>query len=110
MIAGAGLRDGRAAALLYTVDRSHDAQDPRAHGGRYSVPLPGAAAAGACEVRIFLDRSVAEVFTDAGETLTVRFYSGHDAPWSPTAHGNGDDRVRLTAEMHTLRLPEGDER
>ncbi len=92
------------------VDRSRSAHDPRAHGGAYSLPLPGAVPGGNCRLRILIDRSVAEVFTDAGEALTLRFYPGHDAPWSLTAHGLGGDCVRLGTEAHALRPPEGDER
>nr|WP_095877840.1 GH32 C-terminal domain-containing protein [Streptomyces sp. TLI_235] len=70
------------------VDRRRASLDPRAKGGSWRLPAPQE---GPVELRIVLDHSVAEVFTSAGESLTVRFYPVGDAPWRlrATAQGAG---------------------
>ncbi|MFG2191764.1 glycoside hydrolase family 32 protein [Streptomyces sp. NPDC048639] len=99
------LRDGE-----LTVDRGHASQDTRAHVGAYRLPVPDAAPGRSTELRILLDRSVVEVFTDAGETLTLRFYPTGGGPWTLLSRGLASGDVTLDLEAHTLRAPEGDAR
>lgn len=42
---------------------------------------------GAPSVRIFVDGSIAEVFTSAGRVFTVRFYAQSPPPWQLSTHG-----------------------
>jgi beta-fructofuranosidase len=88
-----------------TVDRGHASRDPRAHVGTYRLPLPGIAPGGGTEVRILLDRSVAEVFTDTGETLTLRFYPTGDGPWTLLSRGLAAEGTALDLEAYDLRAP-----
>lgn len=59
------------------VDRSHASLDVRAKGGHWRLP----AGEGPADVRIVLDHSVAELFTAAGQALTIRFYPVGAGPW-----------------------------
>ncbi|CAL9630547.1 glycoside hydrolase family 32 protein [Streptomyces sp. enrichment culture] len=68
------------------VDRDHASRDARAKRGRWRLPPEGEAA----EVRVLVDHSVAEVFTAAGHTLTLRFYPTGDDPWRLRVAATGD--------------------
>ncbi|HEY5832996.1 glycoside hydrolase family 32 protein [Streptomyces sp.] len=67
------------------VDRDHASLDPRAKGGSWRLPVGEEAA----DLRVVLDHSVAEVFTAAGEALTIRFYPVGGSPWRLQATGDG---------------------
>ncbi|MCF6525403.1 glycoside hydrolase family 32 protein [Streptomyces sp. JJ36] len=77
------------------VDRDHASLDPRAKGGSWRLP----AGAGPVDLRIVLDRSVAEVFTADGHALTLRFYPVGDGPWRvrATATGTGEATCAVDA-------------
>ncbi|ELS57500.1 glycoside hydrolase family 32 protein [Streptomyces viridochromogenes] len=85
------------------VDRDHGSRDPRAHGGTYRVPCPEARTGGPVELRLVVDRSVAEFFLPSGRTLTLRFYPTGGAPWRIEARAGGEGRLGFTAGAWNLR-------
>ncbi|MCF1593219.1 glycoside hydrolase family 32 protein [Streptomyces muensis] len=87
------------------VDRDHSSLDPRAHGGTFRVPCPEAkAAAGApVELRLVVDRSVAELYLPSGQTLTLRFYPVGGTPWRIEARSGGGGSLRYTVGAWNLR-------
>ncbi|MCL7425517.1 glycoside hydrolase family 32 protein [Streptomyces sp. YS415] len=74
------------------VDRDRASLDPRAHGGTYRMPCPEAktASGAAVELRLVVDRSVAELYLPSGRTLTLRFYPTGSGPWRIEAHAEGE--------------------
>ncbi|MFP3989714.1 GH32 C-terminal domain-containing protein [Streptomyces sp. E11-3] len=95
-------------ALL--VDRGHASGDPRAHVGTCRMPLPQAAPGHSVELRLILDHSIAEVFSDLGEALTLRHYPSGTGPWRLLSRGLAAHPVQLDLVAHTLSAPAGDER
>jgi beta-fructofuranosidase len=79
----------RLAAGEVVVDRDHASLDPRARGGSYRMPCPSG------ELRVVVDRSIAEIFTATGQVLTVRFYPVGDGPWRLEAQGFAVDAWEL---------------
>ncbi|MDK1475232.1 glycoside hydrolase family 32 protein [Streptomyces sp. 549] len=111
---GTGGTDGAAGAAgeylelriadgFVTVDRGHASADPDSHVGSYRMPLPQAAPGRTVELRLLLDRSVAELFSDAGEALTLRYYPEHRGPWTLVSRGDAADEVRLDVIAHDVR-------
>ncbi|MFJ8468832.1 GH32 C-terminal domain-containing protein [Streptomyces swartbergensis] len=78
------------AAGELVVDRDNASVDPRAQGGTCGVPCPAASV----ELRLVVDRSVAELYLPSGRALTLRFYPTGDAPWRIEARA-GDGGPRL---------------
>ncbi|MFI5472158.1 GH32 C-terminal domain-containing protein [Streptomyces cacaoi] len=73
-----------------TVDRGHASLDVRARAGAYSLPCPAAKASGTpVELRIVVDRSIAEIYLATGQVLTLRFCPVGDGPWRLQAHSTG---------------------
>lgn len=97
-------------ALL--VDRCHASADPRAHIGTYRMPLPQAAPGHSIELRLIMDHSIAEIFSDCGETLTLRHYptGTGTGQWRLVSRGLAAHPVRLDLEAHTLTAPTGETR
>ncbi|MFB9459443.1 glycoside hydrolase family 32 protein [Streptomyces antimycoticus] len=95
------IRDG-----ALTVDRGHASADNRAHIGAYRMPLPELVPGGEVELRIILDHSIAEVFSGAGEALTVRFYPAACDTWTLISRGIATDVVHAAVEAHALRAPD----
>ncbi|MFF8973972.1 glycoside hydrolase family 32 protein [Streptomyces sp. NPDC014995] len=93
------------AAGELVVDRGHASLDPRAHGGTYRVPCPEAKTAfGApIELRLVVDRSVAELYLPSGRTLTLRFYPTGGGPWRIEARAAGDGPIGYTVGAWNLR-------
>ncbi|MEU5715893.1 glycoside hydrolase family 32 protein [Streptomyces sp. NPDC020403] len=94
---GSGLRivtDGTGAEYLsltrdpatgdVMVDRDRASHDPRAKNGRWRLPAPVGEPA---RIRVLVDHSVCEVFTDEGRSLTVRFYPVGGSGWRLMATG-----------------------
>uniref|UniRef100_UPI00069E9F5E glycoside hydrolase family 32 protein n=1 Tax=Streptomyces sp. SBT349 TaxID=1580539 RepID=UPI00069E9F5E len=92
-----------------TIDRGHASRDPRAHVGTYGMPLPQAAPGRTVELRLLLDHTILELFTDSGETLTLRCYPTGDGPWTLLSRGLATDYVAVEVEAHALRPPEPEE-
>ncbi|MBA2950437.1 glycoside hydrolase family 32 protein [Streptomyces sp. PSKA28] len=89
------------------VDRTHASLDRRAKGGSWRLP----AQAGPVDLRIVLDHSVAEMFTDEGQALTLRLYPVGDAPWRLQAVSAGTAPVPYAVEAWDLAgLPIHDKR
>ncbi|MFE9440095.1 glycoside hydrolase family 32 protein [Streptomyces sp. NPDC006602] len=86
-----------------TVDRGHASLDPRARAGTYTVPCPDARVPGtAVELRVVVDRSIAEIYLATGQVLTLRFYPVGDGPWRLQAHTTGAGGSDLTVEAWAL--------
>ncbi|MEU6611937.1 glycoside hydrolase family 32 protein [Streptomyces shenzhenensis] len=93
------------AAGELVVDRDHASLDPRAHGGTYRIPcFETKAGSGApVELRLVVDRSVAELYLPSGRTLTLRFYPTGGAPWRIQARSAGEGGLGYTVEAWNLR-------
>ncbi|MFD7408153.1 glycoside hydrolase family 32 protein [Streptomyces sp. NPDC059866] len=85
-----------------TVDRSHASPDARARGGSYAVPCPAARAGTPVELRVIVDRSIAEIYLADGQVLTLRFYPLADGPWRMQARTTGTGRSDFTVEAWNL--------
>ncbi|MFD3622550.1 glycoside hydrolase family 32 protein [Streptomyces sp. NPDC058676] len=86
-----------------TVDRSHASTDARARAGAYALPYPAAEAPGTpVELRVMVDRSIAEIYLAGGQVLTLRFYPLADGPWRLQAHATGTGRGDFTVEAWDL--------
>ncbi|CAM5335901.1 hypothetical protein SGLAM104S_08290 [Streptomyces glaucescens] len=60
------------------VDRTHASPDARARGGAYTAPCPTAKRPNTpVELRVIVDRSIAEVYLAEEQVLTLRFYPVH---------------------------------
>ncbi|WP_407696946.1 glycoside hydrolase family 32 protein [Streptomyces dysideae] len=94
-----------AAAGELVVDRDHASLDPRAHGGTYRLPCPEARAASGApvELRLVVDRSVAELYLPSGRTLTLRFYPTGDTPWRIEARAGDEGRLGYAVGAWNLR-------
>jgi beta-fructofuranosidase len=94
-----------AAAGELVVDRDHASVDPRAHGGTYRVPYDDAMTVSgtSVELRLVVDRSVAELYLPSGRTLTVRFYPTGATPWRIEARAGGEDGVGYAVDAWDLR-------
>ncbi|MGX1671182.1 GH32 C-terminal domain-containing protein [Streptomyces sp. NPDC055400] len=88
------------------VDRGHASADTRAYVGAYRMPLPELVPGGEIELRIILDHSIAEIFSGAGEALTIRFYPAECDTWTLVSRGIATDEVDVTVEAHALRSPD----
>ncbi|MYS91201.1 MULTISPECIES: glycoside hydrolase family 32 protein [Streptomyces] len=75
------LLDADAGQLV--VIRDHASLDPRARGGTYTMPCPSGRPV---DLRVVVDRSIAEIFLSTGQVLTVRFYPVGEGPWHLQAH------------------------
>ncbi|MFD8928765.1 glycoside hydrolase family 32 protein [Streptomyces mirabilis] len=93
------------AAGELVVDRDHASLDSRAHGGTYRVPCPEARAVSGApvELRLVVDRSVAELYLPSGRALTLRFYPTGGAPWRIEAHAGGEGSLGYTVGAWNLR-------
>ncbi|MGW0473845.1 glycoside hydrolase family 32 protein [Streptomyces coeruleorubidus] len=85
-----------------TVDRSYASLDARARGGSYAVPCPTAMAGTPVELRVIVDRSIAEVYLGDGRVLTLRFYPLAEGPWRLQARTTGTGRSDFTVEAWDL--------
>jgi beta-fructofuranosidase len=85
-----------------TVDRSQASLDARARGGSYAVPCPTAMAGTPVELRVIVDRSIAEVYLGDGRVLTLRFYPLAEGPWRLQARTTGTGRSDFTIEAWDL--------
>jgi beta-fructofuranosidase len=90
-------------ARQVVVDRDHASRDPRARGGTYRMSCPDAVPGGTVDLRIVIDRSVAEVFLDSGQALTLRFYPTGDDPWRLQVRSPQAGRLAFSAEAWELR-------
>ncbi|NGO74331.1 glycoside hydrolase family 32 protein [Streptomyces sp. YC504] len=91
------------AAGRLVVDRTHASLDPRARGGSFSAPCPAAANPGAAvELRVIVDRSIAEVYVGDEQALTLRFYPLADGPWRLQARTTGAGRSEFSVEAWDL--------
>ncbi|MEH0531929.1 glycoside hydrolase family 32 protein [Streptomyces stelliscabiei] len=91
------------AAGRLTVDRGHASLDVRAWAGVYSLPCPAAKVPGTpVELRIVVDRSIAEIYLATGQVLTLRFYPVGDGPWRLQAHSTGPGAGCFTVEAWAL--------
>ncbi|TLS42686.1 glycoside hydrolase family 32 protein [Streptomyces montanus] len=85
------------------VDRSHASLDARAREGVYTVPCPVARVPRTpVELRVVVDRSIAEIYLSTGQVLTVRFYPVGDGPWRLEAHTTGIAGSDFTVEAWDL--------
>ncbi|MGP4044019.1 glycoside hydrolase family 32 protein [Streptomyces sp. 2A115] len=93
------------AAGELVVDRDHASLDPRAHGGTYRLPCPEATTASAApiELRLVVDRSVAELYLPSGRTLTLRFYPTGGTPWRIEARAGDEGSLGYTVAAWNLR-------
>jgi beta-fructofuranosidase len=83
------------------VDRDHASLDPRARGGSYRMPC---AADRSVDLRVVVDRSIAEVFlTSTGQVLTLRFYPTGDGPWRLQARSAPDAHLGYAVDAWELR-------
>lgn len=73
------------------IERASSGSDPRAR--REELRIPSAVAAGRCELRVFVDGSVVEVFTGTGRVATTRVYPTSAPPWSVTPLGGAEVSV-----------------
>ncbi|MET8676986.1 GH32 C-terminal domain-containing protein [Streptomyces sp. NPDC004647] len=94
------IRNGR-----LTVDRGPRLTRPAVPRRGVRMPLPEAEPGRTIELRVLLDRSITEVFTDSGETLTLRFYPTGGGPWTLLSRGLAAGDVHLDPEAYTLRTP-----
>ncbi|MGI5438962.1 GH32 C-terminal domain-containing protein [Streptomyces shenzhenensis] len=93
------------AAGELVVDRDHASPDPRAHGGTYRIPCPEAETTcdDPIELRLVVDRSVAELYLPSGRTLTLRFYPTGGSPWRIEARAAGEGHLGYTVGAWGLR-------
>ncbi|RMB84177.1 glycoside hydrolase family 32 protein [Streptomyces shenzhenensis] len=83
------------------VDRAHASGEPRARGGSWRIPRttePG----GFAELRVIVDRSIAEIFLGTGESLTLRFYPLGEEPWRLQARATGPGTTEFEAQVWQL--------
>ncbi|TQE15963.1 glycosyl hydrolase [Streptomyces ipomoeae] len=86
------------------IDRDHGSLDPRARPGKYTVPCPAATVPGASvEVRVVVDRSIAEVYVTGGQVATLRFYPTGEGPWRLEATASGPGGGQYAVEAWDLR-------
>jgi beta-fructofuranosidase len=86
-----------------TVDRGHASLDVRARAGAYSLPCAAAKVPGTpVELRVVVDRSIAEIYLATGQVLTLRFYPVGDGPWRLQAHSTGSGPSDFTVEAWDL--------
>lgn len=91
------------AAGQLIVDRGHASLDARARGGSYTAPCPAAARPGTpVELRVIVDRSIAEVYLADEQVLTLRFYPLADGPWRLQARTTGTGRSGFAVEAWNL--------
>jgi beta-fructofuranosidase len=64
-----------------TVDRTSASTDPGVHGGTATAKNAFDDSASRPAARIFIDGSIIEVFTSAGQVLTTRVYPVNPPPW-----------------------------
>ncbi|MGW0826961.1 glycoside hydrolase family 32 protein [Streptomyces sp. NPDC002845] len=83
-----------------TVDRSHVSLDPRARAGTYAMPYSTPDAP--VELRVIVDRSIAEIYLASGQVLTIRFYPTGDEPWRLQTHTTGTGHTDFTVEAWNL--------
>ncbi|QOV40864.1 glycoside hydrolase family 32 protein [Streptomyces ferrugineus] len=83
------------------VDRDHASLDSRAKRGSWRLPSEGSTTT----LRILLDHSVAEIFTAAGRTLTLRFYPVGDGPWRVQMGATGRAEAAYTVGAWDLTPP-----
>ncbi len=100
------------AAGHLTVDRSHASLDTRARGGSYTLPFPAMQRPGSpVELRVIVDRSIAEIYLADEQVLTLRFYPLGEGPWRLQARTTGTLRGEFAVEAwdltqaHSLREP-----
>lgn len=93
------------AAGELVVDRDQASLDRRAIGGTYRVPCPEARAASGApvELRLLVDRSVAELYLPSGRTLTLRFYPTGGAPWRIEVRAGDEAGLGYTVGAWSLR-------
>jgi len=84
------------------VDRSRASLDSRAKGGSWRLR---AEQDGPVELRVLLDHSVAEVFTAAGQALTLRFYPVGGSPWRLLASAEDPAPVPYAVTAWDLASP-----
>lgn len=85
------------------VDRTHASQDARARGGAYTVPCPAATRANTpVELRVIVDRSIAEVYLADEQVLTLRFYPSTGGPWQLQARTTGSKRSEFAVAAWNL--------
>jgi beta-fructofuranosidase len=83
------------------VDRTHASREPRAKGGSWRIPRtlePGESV----ELRIVVDRSIAEIFLGTGEALTLRFYPLGEEPWHLQARTAGEGTAAFEVQAWQL--------
>ena len=73
------------------IDRASVGSDPSAR--RDDIRVPRAVADGRCELRVFVDGSVVEVFTGTGRVATTRVYPTAPPPWSVVPLGRAEVAV-----------------
>jgi beta-fructofuranosidase len=91
------LLDAEAGELV--VDRDHASLDPRARGGTYKMPCPSGRPV---NVRVVVDRSIAEIFLSTGQVLTARFYPVGEGPWRLEARTAPGARLHYTIDAWEL--------
>ncbi|WP_405902569.1 glycoside hydrolase family 32 protein [Streptomyces sp. NBC_00656] len=91
------------AAGHLTVDRSHASLDTRARGGSYTLPFPAKQRPGSpVELRVIVDRSIAEIYLGDEQVLTLRFYPLGEGPWRLQARTTGTLRSEFAVEAWDL--------
>ena len=70
-----------AEANILAVDRTAASTDPAAHGGIATAHAAFDDSTRRPAARIFVDGSIIEVFTSAGQVLTTRVYPLTPPPW-----------------------------
>ncbi|MET7493682.1 glycoside hydrolase family 32 protein [Streptomyces sp900116325] len=91
------------AAGHLTVDRSHASLDTRARGGSYTLPFPAMKRPGSpAELRVIVDRSIAEICLADEQVLTLRFYPLGEGPWRLQARTTGTLRSEFAVEAWDL--------
>ncbi|WP_334663329.1 glycoside hydrolase family 32 protein [Streptomyces cyaneofuscatus] len=85
------------------VDRSHASLDPRARGGSYTLPLPAMKHPGSpVELRVIVDRSIAEIYLAEEQVLTLRFYPLGEGPWRLQVRTTGTRSSEFAVEAWDL--------